>query len=278
MSSRARLFVCFLVGALILLIVVAALWFVVRGQGGTIDAPVEPKDERTVERVILGLAPIGEALAATDVPLFLQLDLRAHPSRGAAPPPDLIFGSETKPWWIGIQLILDPGTRDERNLAFDVLRPRDPVRIDLARGSAYLAVALAPDTLVEGPHALAARFEWAGKVVARSNKCEVDVGAASIPQVGRSLLLARYYLEMEQPEKVLESLDLISDRETTHPDVFGLRGEALEMQGDLHGALEAYNRAIELIALRPEKPAEPPTYYLHRRRELMGIPAQRRQP
>jgi tetratricopeptide (TPR) repeat protein len=277
MISKQRLLVGLALGLLLVLGLVA-LWFLLRAPGAGSEAAGEARPERAVEPFLLGLALTSESTRLfADAPLFLQVDLRARATPADVPPPASTFGTEADAWWAGLRILLDPGTGEERHLAFDVLQPREPVRIDLAQQSAFLALAIAPNTLGAGAHTLGARFEPPGEVAARSNEIDLEMEAAA-PRPDRALLLARYHLELDQPDQALASLDAIADTEVSAPDFYALRGDALEMQGDLPGAIEAYSRAIEMVARSSEERLEPPTYYLRRRRELMGLERPRGQP
>lgn len=277
MSSRTRLLLGLSLAVLLLLLAMA-LWLFVWRQDATSETAGEARPEPPVEALLLGLALTSESTpVSVDTPLFLQVDLRARPTAEGRPPPMATFGSEPDPWWTGLRVTLDPGAGNERSLAFDTLQPRDPVEIDLSRESAFLDLAIAPDTLSAGDHTLGARFESAGEVLARSDEIELVVEAAASP-LDRAMLLARYHLELDRPEEALASLDSIPESEATEPDFYALRGDALEMRGDWLGAIEAYSRAIAMVAESGEEALEPPTYYLQRRRQLMGRGMPREEP
>ena len=104
----------------------------------------------------------------------------------------------------------------------------------------HMGALLAISRLEERQGNKAEALAWLRKAVERNPEA-----------VGPSALLARYYLTKNEPDKVLEVLRSLEDKEGDHPIVLELLGNAQLMAGQDHNALNSYRKLVDVADSSP---------------------------
>ena len=176
----------------------------------------------------------------------------------------LQIGEPGKPWWSKMRLFRVKNGK-EKEIDFEPLTYGATESIALGEGEGgSVKIAIPKAELANGKNEIVATLEHDGKTI-RSRPIVIKLAHRALSPYKKDVHMALYHLSADRPEEALDFAEKAVANEPANEAPHGLKAEALERLGRDKEALEAYEKALDLV---DKNSYEPPVYYLRKTREL----------